>query len=48
MTPLEELVEAAIAAFDQAIERDDLEVADRYMTLALVLAEYRQLKGARS
>lgn len=48
MTPLEELIEAAIAAFAQALGRDDVEAADRYMTLALVLAEYCQLKEARS
>jgi hypothetical protein len=48
MTPLEDLVEAAIAAFAQALGRDDVEAADRYVTLALVLAEYRQLKAARS
>ena len=48
MTLLEDLIDASLAAFAQALERDDLEAADRYVTLALVLAEYCQLKGARS
>lgn len=48
MKPVEALIEAAIAAFAQAMGRDDIYVADRYMTLALVLREYGELKGARS